>query len=85
MMRGGEYTSDVSSVLPLAVQGGATAYDAEYILLARSLGVPCVTEDGPLRERFPANAVSMATFLGLSGSPTVVREKKAVYCARRKR
>lgn len=85
MMRGGEYTSDVSSVLPLAVQSGATAYDAEYILLARSLGVPCVTEDGPLRERFPTNAVSMATFLGLRGSPTVVREKQAAYCVRRKR
>lgn len=85
MMRGGEYASDVSGVLPLAVQSGATAYDAEYILLARSLGVPCVTEDGPLRERFPANTVSMAMFLGLRDGPALVRERKAIYCARRKK
>ncbi len=85
MMRGCEYASDVCSILPLAAQGGATAYDAEYILLARALGVPCVTEDGPLRERFPSHAVSMEAFLGSRGAAPMVREKKTAYGARRKR
>lgn len=85
MMRGNEYAADLSAVLPLAVEGGATAYDAEHILLARSLGVPCVTEDGALRKAFPAHTISMGGFLGLENGPAAVREDRGTYRTRRKR
>ena len=85
LMRGNEYATDLSGVLPLAIEGSATAYDAEYILLARSLGATCVTEDGPLRKAFPADTISMAGFLGSRGGAEVVRETRPAYQVRRRR
>lgn len=85
LMRDNEYAADLSCVLPLAIEGGATAYDSEYILLARSLGVACITEEGPLRKAFPADTVSMAVFLGLEKKPGVVREPRAAYRTRRRK
>ncbi len=85
LMRGNEYAVDLAGLLPVAVEGRATAYDAEYILLARSLGTTCVTEDGPLRKAFPADTVSMADFLGSEGSPQALHESRPAYRTRRRK
>ena len=85
MVQGKEYSPDMSEVLSLAYDGSITAYDAEYIFLAKSLDIPCVTEDKPLRGKFSGTAVSMDDFLKADGAPRVVRERRAGYSARRKR
>jgi len=54
---------DMSLTLALAVDHGISAYDAQYIELARSLGVICVTEDKRLRNLFPRMAMSMRDYV----------------------
>ncbi|MBI2194108.1 MAG: type II toxin-antitoxin system VapC family toxin [Planctomycetes bacterium] len=49
--------------LDLAAAQGVTATDAEFIVLAQTLGVPCVTEDRQLCDAFPKIAISMRVFL----------------------
>ena len=83
LMRGSEYVAEMRRVLHLAVDKSVTAYDTEYVLLAQCLGIPCVTEDGPLQKAFPGTAVPMAAFLGVAGMPDAVREKRAAYVTRR--
>lgn len=85
LMEGNEYSPDMSSVLSLALEGSITAYDAEYIFLAKSLGIPCVTEDKLLRAKFHGTALTMAEFVKPGDTPLVVRERRAGYSARHKR
>jgi predicted nucleic acid-binding protein len=54
--------ADMSLSLDLAVARGVSAYDAQFIALAISLGISCVTEDRLLQRAFPGVAVSMAAF-----------------------
>jgi len=63
LLSGGEYAVASAEVLILAASSACSAYDAEFVLLARSLGVPLVTLDGALLESFPETAVSPARFL----------------------
>lgn len=70
LMRGSEHAADQSGALSLAVlERAETAYDAQYVLLARSLDVKCVTEDARLRRAFPADTICMSDFLGLECLP----------------
>lgn len=50
------------AALRLAVQTGISAYDAQYVALARHLDVPLVTEDRPLRTRVPEGLFSIEKF-----------------------
>ena len=77
---------DVSmrAALELAIQKKVSAYDAQFIVLARSLEVHLVTEDGALQNKFPEVAISMEAFAKLNRNWTV-REKRSTYDARRKR
>ena len=50
-------------VLSLASTSGCSAYDAEFVVLARDLRVPLVTTDKELLEKFPETAVSPEGFL----------------------
>lgn len=56
---------DVASddVIELATSSGCTAYDAEFVALARELRVPLVTTDRELLEKFPETAVTPERFL----------------------
>lgn len=49
----GEMEVDIPAALELAVTTRISAYDAQFITLARHLGVPLVTEDKKLRKTFP--------------------------------
>lgn len=84
LLRGSVYGPDMKDVLSIAVDRSTTAYDAEYVVLAKARGVLCVTEDGPLRKAFPETAVSMAVFRAGAEVPHEVRESRSGYRVRRK-
>jgi predicted nucleic acid-binding protein len=59
-----EYEPTGLEVLRLAEESGCTAYDCEFVAVARDLGVPLVTQDRRLLEAFPEIAISLGTFAG---------------------
>jgi len=63
LMAGYEYAVVSGDVLSLAGSSSCSAYDAEFVALARDLGFPLVTTDKLLLESFPDTAVSPARFL----------------------
>ena len=72
------------AILTTAQDAGLTAYDAIYVTLARSLGIPLVTEDGKILRTCPDVARSMRQFLEPPESSMTVREKPATYKTARK-
>jgi predicted nucleic acid-binding protein len=62
LMRDKSCQVDSSRVLRLAADSGCAAYDCEFVALALDLGVPLVTEDRALIEKFKPTAVSMKSF-----------------------
>jgi predicted nucleic acid-binding protein len=64
MMSGREFDVASDGVVDLALTSGCSAYDAEFVVLARELGVPLVTTDRLLLDSFPETAVAPARFAG---------------------
>ncbi len=62
-VRGREYTVPARDVLELAGRSRCTAYDCEFVALARQLGVRLVTSDRQLLAAFPGIAVSLESFV----------------------
>lgn len=58
-VQGREYTVETSPVLELARESNCSAYDCEYVALARDLDVPLVTSDQQLLNAFDQTAVSI--------------------------
>lgn len=58
-----EHDMASDDVLELAASSGCSAYDAEFVVLAKDLGVPLVTTDKELLEKFPGIAVTPQKFL----------------------
>jgi len=85
LLCGNVYETAMKDVLSAAVERSTTAYDAEYVMLAKAKGVKCVTEDVPLQKAWPETALSMAGFLGIEVAPRRVRESRSEYRVRRKR
>lgn len=54
---------DTGSVLELADRSGCTAYDCEFVALAKRLGTPLVTSDRQVLTAFPETAVSPEAFV----------------------
>lgn len=63
MMSGWEYDVVSGEVLDLAATTGCSAYDAEFVVLARDMHVPLVTTDRELIEKFPETALTPKMFL----------------------
>lgn len=59
LLDGGEYHVDSRAVLQLVSDSGCSAYDCEFIALARQLGTKLVTMDKQLHRAFPADAVRL--------------------------
>lgn len=59
LLRGAEYEVDSQSVLGLVRASDCSAYDCEFIALARSLGTRLATMDGKLLRGFPDIAVKL--------------------------
>lgn len=54
-------------ILRLAHTSGCSAYDCEFVALARALGTVLITFDRKLRAAFPTIAMTPSAFLALSG------------------
>ena len=56
LMADREFAIDSEGVLRLAVDSGCSAYDAEFVCLAQSEGIPLITSDRALLRQFPVEA-----------------------------
>lgn len=56
-----EFDVDSFDVLTLARDSGCSAYDCEFVALARRLGVRLVTMDARLRNAFPTVAAGLSS------------------------
>lgn len=63
LWRGREYAVPSDDVLELTFHHNFTAYDAEYVVLAKQLGIPLVTFDKAVRKAFPDTAISAEDFI----------------------
>ncbi len=54
-----EYEVNSLNVLSLAHESGCSAYDSEFIALARSLGTKLITSDKKILKRFPKDTQSL--------------------------
>ncbi|MEE8057509.1 MAG: type II toxin-antitoxin system VapC family toxin [Pseudomonadales bacterium] len=57
-----EYSVDSISVLTLAKESGCTAYDCEFISLAKTLDTKLITADKKLIRTFPEIAISASDY-----------------------
>lgn len=74
-----ERSVSMGETLSLAIRSEVTAYDAEFIVLARRMGIRCITEDKKLLRKFPETAISIKEYLNLVSQPKRVSERKAAY------
>ncbi len=68
LLTGNEYQVDSISVLKLATDTGCSAYDCEFIALAKSLDLKLITADKKLLNTFPDIAFTAKNFLALLAS-----------------
>jgi predicted nucleic acid-binding protein len=68
LMQGREYEVASHHVLDLVATSTCSAYDCEFVALARDLGLPLVTADSQILSQFPDTAVSLAEFTGTAPS-----------------
>lgn len=59
-----EFMIDSAEVLALCGRSPCSAYDCEFVALARQLRIPLVTLDQEILAAFPENAVGLEKFLG---------------------
>jgi len=59
-----EYDINSMQVLSLSHSSGCSAYDCEFVNLARDLGVLLVTQDKGILHNFQETAMSMSQFIG---------------------
>jgi predicted nucleic acid-binding protein len=62
LLGGREYPVDSHDVLRLSGESGRSAYDCEFVAVARALGIPLITSDRRLVSSFPRIAVDLRTF-----------------------
>ena len=62
-LAGNEYSVNSTTVLALAKQSGCSAYDCEFISIAKSLNSTLVTADKKLIASFPGIAMSTKDYL----------------------
>jgi len=62
-MQGAEYYVSSSDVLHLVKQSNCSAYDCEFVALAKELGVKLVTTDNKILDNFPEVAISIIDFI----------------------
>ncbi len=64
LMQGHEYEMASHSVLALAASSTCSAYDCEFVALAKDLNVPLITVDKRILSQFPEVATPLAEFVG---------------------
>jgi predicted nucleic acid-binding protein len=68
LLAGADTEPDAETVLTIALEHGLSAYDAQYVAVARQLGCILVTEDGKLRQALPRETRSLNAWLGSAGT-----------------
>ncbi len=63
LLNDNEYKINSFQVLQLSIDTGCSAYDCEFVSLARNLGVTLVTEDKKILKSFPETAQNMEAFI----------------------
>ncbi len=63
LMMGNEFHLLPGEILPLAASSTCSAYDCEFVALAKELGVQLVTADSQILRDFPETAVSPQQFV----------------------
>ena len=63
LMSDSEFELPSAPVMQLAEKSGCSAYDCEFVALARYFRVPLATNDGALLRAFPDTAKSVETIL----------------------
>ncbi|WP_420641638.1 type II toxin-antitoxin system VapC family toxin [Candidatus Leptofilum sp.] len=63
MMIGNELHLLPNDIFPFAASSSCSAYDCEFVALAKELGVPLVTADKQILREFPETAVSPQQFV----------------------
>lgn len=63
LLKENEYEINYVQVLSLSHSSGCSAYDCEFVNLARDFAIPLVTEDKKILQKFPDTAISMSQFL----------------------
>ncbi len=64
LMEGMEYEVASMDVLQLAKESACSAYDCEFVALAREMNVSLVTVDRQILQEFPTDAISLDEFVG---------------------
>lgn len=62
-MTGGEVVVSSDEVFDVVSTSGCTAYDAEYVAVAKGLGTRLVTADAELLRKFPGIAITAESFV----------------------
>jgi predicted nucleic acid-binding protein len=62
LMRGREYTAQSSYILHLAATSKCSAYDCEFVTIARDLSIKLVTVDSKILKNFPLIATSLSDY-----------------------
>ena len=63
LMQGGEYETVSLQVMQLVSESTCSAYDCEFIALARDLGGKLLTTDKQILEQFPDDAISLDEYV----------------------
>lgn len=63
LMQDREYEVTSQQVLELVAVSSCSAYDCEFVALAKDLDVPLVTTDKQILKQFPGSAVSLAAYV----------------------
>jgi predicted nucleic acid-binding protein len=63
LVSGREYEVASFQVLSLAAASNCSAYDCEFVALAKDLNVPLVTVDKQILAQFPDSAISLEKFI----------------------
>ncbi|MCX7014039.1 MAG: type II toxin-antitoxin system VapC family toxin [Candidatus Sumerlaeota bacterium] len=68
LLAGREFVPDPAAVIRLAAASGCTAYDSEFVAVARQLRATLVTSDKAILAAFPNTAIAPARWLK-TGAP----------------
>jgi len=63
LMQGGEYEVVSTQVLRLVGESTCSAYDCEFVALARDLNVQLLTVDKQIVKQFPSDAISLDEYV----------------------
>lgn len=72
-MAGNEYAVDSLSVLTTARESNCSAYDCEFVVLAKALGTTLITADKKLQRQFPDLALSASVWCRDNGDSLPIR------------